>query len=72
MQYIYVIYIGNISADLSRASSVLDYTSLPTTSSPFQIPTPTQPPCRKLLQSGLAEGGGERWGGTGSRKKTNI
>ena len=29
-----------ISADLSRASSVLDYTSLPTTSSPFPTPTP--------------------------------
>ena len=28
------------SADLSRASSVLDYTSLPTTSSPFPTPTP--------------------------------
>ena len=35
MLYIYIC----ISADLSRASSVLDYTSLPTTSSPFQIPT---------------------------------
>ena len=29
-----------ISADLSRASSVLDYTSLPTTSSPFPSPSP--------------------------------
>ena len=28
----------HISADLSRASSVLDYTSLPTTSSHFHLP----------------------------------
>ena len=32
--YIYIY----ISADLSRASSVLDYTFLPTTSSPFHLP----------------------------------
>ena len=39
MYVIIYIYIY-ISADLSiRASSVLDYTSLPTTSSPFHLPT---------------------------------
>ena len=38
--YIYIYIYIYISADLSRASSVLDSTSLPTTSSPFPTPNP--------------------------------
>ena len=36
--HIYIYIYIYVSADLSRASSVLDYTSLPTTSSPFHLP----------------------------------